>query len=505
MDRRWVLAGLAACLTLAGPAEAAPKGPLSHEGRWITDNRGRVVTLHGWNVVYKVGSYRPADAGFGANDMRFLRRHGFNTVRLGIIQNGVEPKLPGADGKPRYKRQYLRSIARTQRQLGQHDIYTLLDVHQDLYNERFQGEGFPDWAVVGDARTLPAAPQQGFPANYLVMLALNRAFDHFWANDADTAGRPLQNSFAAMWRRIARRFRGRSHLLGYNILNEPWPGTAFPTCISTIGCPLFDTLTLEPFTERVIAAIRAVDRRALVWYAPLLLFDFGADTSHGDTGDARAGFAFNMYCLGDVLPGELDPIAGGVCDVGYGLTLGNAEAQSQQTGDALLMTEFAATDDLAVVERVAELADQQMIGWQQWHYCDCDDPTTTGTGVQSLVSDPRKPPRGQNVSRAKLKVSSRPYPRLVSGTPVAYSFHRPTRRFELSYSTTTPAGKRLGRRALTEVFVPPVHYRRGYRLQVTGARVVSRRGARVLKLKRGRGAKMVTLTLGPRRLRPASP
>jgi len=485
-------------LLVAGAADAAPRGPLSHEGRWITDKRGRVVILHGWNMVYKVGSYRPVDAGFGPNDMRFLRRHGFNTIRLGLIQNGIEPELPGPSGKARYRSGYLRSIARTERRLARHDIFTMLDVHQDLYNERFEGEGFPDWAVVGDAAALPAEPKQGFPGNYLVMPALSRAFDHFWANDPDAAGRPLQESFAGMWKEIAKRFEGRRNVLGYNLLNEPWPGSQYPTCASNAGCPAFDNQFLEPFSERVIEAIREVDRKTLVWYAPLLLFDFGADTSHGDTGDPNAGFAFNMYCLGEVFPSGVGAIGDGVCDTGYDLTLSNAEAQSEETGDALLLTEYAATDDLETIERVAELADEAMIGWQQWHYCDCDDPTTTGTGLQSLVSDPNLPPRGENLARDKLRVSSRPYPRAVAGTPLAYDFDLENRRFELTYSTRTPTGKKLRRRARTEVFMPPIHYRKGYRAKAKGAKIVSRKGARVLKLKRGRGADEVSLAVTPR-------
>ncbi len=91
---RFVLIAITVLLAFVATADAAPKGPLSHEGRWITDKKGRVVILHGWNMVYKVGSYRPEDTGFGPNDMRFLKRHGFNTIRLGIIQNGVEPELP---------------------------------------------------------------------------------------------------------------------------------------------------------------------------------------------------------------------------------------------------------------------------------------------------------------------------------------------------------------------------------------------------------------------------
>ena len=399
----------------AATALAAPAAPLSHSGRWITDANGRVVILHGWNMVYKVRSYRPEDTGFGEDDARFLARHGFNTIRLGVIHKGLEPRLPGPDGEPRYREGYLESIARSQRTLGRHGIFSLLDFHQDLYNERYQGEGFPDWAMVGDARTLPAEPKQGFPANYLVMPALNRAFDHLWLNDRAADGRRLQAAFGAAWRHVAERFGGARHVLGYNLLNEPWPGSQYPSCVSPTGCPGFDRAFLEPFSERVIAAIRRADRRKLVWYAPLLTFDFGADSSHGDTGDPRAGFAFNMYCLAS-LGGEPPPGPGGAsCDTGYERTLDNAEGQSRETGDALLLTEFAATDDLRTIERVAELADQRMISWQQWHYCTCDDPTTTATpkSAQALVRDPSRPPAGDNLKAAKLGVSARAYPRAV--------------------------------------------------------------------------------------------
>jgi endoglycosylceramidase len=85
---------------LAAPVAAAPKAPLDHDGRWLTDAKGRVVILHGFNMVNKVGSYRPADTGFGADDARFLRRHGFNTIRLGIIYKGLEPEPPDRTGSP---------------------------------------------------------------------------------------------------------------------------------------------------------------------------------------------------------------------------------------------------------------------------------------------------------------------------------------------------------------------------------------------------------------------
>jgi len=147
----------AALLAGATQSVASPKPPLGHEGSWITDASGRVVILHGFNMVSKVGSYRPEDTGFGGDDAHFLHRHGFNTVRLGIIYKGLEPQPPGADGRPDYRLGYLRSIARTERALAKRKIFSLLDFHQDLYNERFEGEGWPDWQTLDDG--LPAEPR----------------------------------------------------------------------------------------------------------------------------------------------------------------------------------------------------------------------------------------------------------------------------------------------------------------------------------------------------------
>ena len=86
----------AATLLGAGSAAAAPQGPLGHAGRWITDAQGRVVIVHGINMVYKRPPYYPSAAGFNAPDAKFLRRHGFDSVRLGVLYQAVEPQ-PGAE------------------------------------------------------------------------------------------------------------------------------------------------------------------------------------------------------------------------------------------------------------------------------------------------------------------------------------------------------------------------------------------------------------------------
>ena len=473
------------------PAAAGPKPPLSHDGRWFTDSKGRVAVLRGFNMVYKVKSYRPEDSGFGANDARWLRRQGFNSIRLGLIYKGLEPEPPGANGKPRYEEGYLRSIARTEKLLAERKIFTLLDFHQDLYNERFEGEGWPDWQTLDDG--LPAEPKNGFPANYVGMPAVSRAFDHFWANDM-VEGRTLQDAFADAWRHVATKFRDKPYVMGYDILNEPWPGTPWATCGNPAGCPAFDMGPLSEFSARVLAAIREVDTETLFFWEPHLLFDFGAATSHVDLGDPNAGFSFHDYCLAGALGGP----TGDSCEATEDLVFQNAEAVAERTGDVPFLTEYGATDDLETIARMTRLADEHMASWQWWHYCDCEDPTTAGPGIQAVVVDPHKPPRGDNVEREKLELLARPYPQAVNGVPEGWSFDPETRRFELSYVTDPVGGGEIPRRVKTQVAIPRANYGDGYVAKVDGAEIRSRRNRPVLRLKAEPGARRVELTVTPR-------
>jgi endoglycosylceramidase len=467
-----VILALLSLLALARPGVAAPPG---HAGRWITDPHGRVLTLHGLNMVYKLAPYEPSATGFGADDAAFLARNGFNVVRLGVIYGAVEPS-PGA-----YNDAYLASIAATVRSLGAHGIYTLLDFHQDQYNERFHGEGFPAWAVQDDG--LPNAPDLGFPGNYTGMPALQHAFDHFWA---DTGG--LQEQYASAWGHVASKFAANSHVLGYDLFNEPWPGTNWAPCLT--GCPAFDA-QLGAAQAKAIAAIRGADRRHVVWYEPNVLFNFGAAPTHlPDFHDPRAGMSFHDYCAGTTAA---------ACRKGEQTAISNAIARSSATGDAALLTEFGATNDTSVLTRVADEADAQQMPWIEWAYCGCGDPTTSASPptAQALVIDPSKPPRGSNVQTSTLRALARPYPRVVAGTPKSFGFSQG--KFRLSYSTRRASGHgRFKPGSRTEVFVPALRYPHGYRARVHGARVVSKAGTGLLVLASRRGAKAVTLTVTPR-------
>jgi endoglycosylceramidase len=477
---RAAVAGLAAFLALAAPALAnGPEPPFGQEGRWITDAHGRVVVVHAVNMVYKRPPYHPKAVGFGADDARFLHRHGFNGVRLGVIYKGVEPR-PG-----RYDDAYLDRIAATERTLARNGLFSQIDFHQDLYNEKFQGEGWPDWAVQDDG--LPN-PENGFPNNYFSNPALIRAFDHFWADDPGPGGVGLMRRYVDAWRHVARGFRSANRILGYDLMNEPWPGSPWATCAQPAGCPAFDTGPLAAMTRRSTRAIRQVDRRHTVWQEPNVLFNFGPE-SHLPKIGSNTGFSFHVYCLNNDAP---------ACPASESLVFDNADDVAAETDRALMVTEFGATTDRDRIGHIVDLADEHMVSWMWWAYCGCDDPTTAGPGnVQAIVKDPSRPPRGSNVIHRKLALLERPYPQVVAGTPTSFGYDPDTDVFRLAYSAKGPEGDVVGRRLATRVYVPRSHYPDGYEVDVRGATARSRPGTQYVILKRRAGAANVRVTVVP--------
>ena len=474
---------LALSCWLAATAVAAPKLPVGHAGRWITDASGRVVIVHGTNMVYKLAPYYSEAIGFDDDDAAFLHRIGFNAVRVGVIWKAVEPR-PGV-----YNDAYLREIAHTVAILARHQVLALLDFHQDQYNETFQGEGFPDWSVQDDG--LPHEPREGFPVNYEVMPALQHAFDHFWQNSAGPDRVGLQDHFAATWRHVAQRFRGARDVLGYELLNEPFPGSTWSSCANPAGCPAFDAM-LTAFTKRVVSAIRGVDRNTLIWYEPNVIFDFGANTNLGPIADPRAGFGFHDYCFEFGASGST-----GSCASTGDLVFSNALAHVKQSGDAVLMTEFG-DNNHGLMTAMVQRADRNLMPWLEWSYCPCHDPTGAADRTR-LVSDPARAPAGSNLNLAGLRILVEPYPQVIAGTPLSWSYDPSGRSFTFSYSTAWAGGSgKFSAGAVTEIATPAIVYAGRYAVRASGGAILSQPGASLLQIAACPGARTIKVTVGPR-------
>ncbi|HEY1700117.1 MAG TPA: cellulase family glycosylhydrolase [Trebonia sp.] len=447
----------------ASSAAVLPAAPIGHAGRWITDADGKVVLVSGVNMVNKLAPYTPAADGFDDADAAFLADNGLDAVRVGVLWEAVEPE-PGV-----FDDSYLASIKSTVDDLASHGVVSLLDFHQDMYNETFQGEGEPAWAIDDD--DVPDIPQAGFPGNYFLNPALQVTYDNFFAN-ASVDGEGLEDWYAGMVRHVAAYFDGDSGVLGYDLFNEPSPGTALATCFTPlIGCPELDS-ELTGFYTTVDQAVRQVNTSALLFGEPWMSFDIGAPSSLGSTGDPEQGFSFHDYCPSDDLSTDFNI----TCPAFNDAVFANADAVSANTGDALLLTEFGATDDPSVLSGLVADADQARVGWLDWAFCDCGDPTTSSS-QDGLVTDPADAPAGSNVDTAMLDALAVPHPELVAGTPQSYGYDTAANTFTLSYSTeradgsgTFPAG------SVTDVAVPAVQYPGGYAVDVSGGTVTAAGG-----------------------------
>jgi endoglycosylceramidase len=465
----------------ASAASTGPTLPLGHAGRWMTDTDGRVVVLHGLNQVYKVPPYEPSADGFGDDDAAFLAANGFNAMRVGVIWAAVEPQPLSYDDN------YLASIAQTVATLTSHGIVSLLDFHQDLYNEAFQGEGAPAWAV--QTGGLPN-PQLGFPGNYFANPAEEFAWNAFWRDAPAPDGIGLHDHYTRAWAHVAAFFRGNPGVFGYDVLNEPWPGFVWEGCFDPVlGCPLQDHKLTE-FYRKVVPAIRAADPTTLVFFEPNVLFDEGIHTDVGKVVDPSTGFSFHDYCaIESVLHRNV------TCRLEDGVTITNASLYADIYRIPPLLTEFGATDDLKNLAEVMRHADRHRMGWLEWAYTG-NDKTSSSPTAQALVFDPSRPPTGSNVNTAKLAVLAAPYPQVVAGTPKSWSFSSGT--FRLCYTTERPDRQgRFAPGAQTLVSLPPIEYPNGYQVSVTGGQVVSAPNAPVLTVVANAGVDTVDVVVTP--------
>jgi len=482
-SRRRALAALTALAALAAtgpvalagpaPAPAAAVPQLSHRGPFLTDPQGRVVIVHGVNAVFKRAPYvAPATAaGFTARDADFLAKRGINAVRLGVLFAGVMPK-PG-----QIDQGYLRGIDRIVQLLADRKIWVLLDFHQDAFNERFAGEGFPDWATDDDG--LPFVDFGNFFLNDQTP-AVQRAYDHFWNDDND-----LWRYYSQAWTAVAAKWADQPYLMGYDLFNEPNAGTQMLTCANPAGCPAFDA-TMQRMFDTARQAIRTVDHRNLVWYEPQFLFNAISKSNFTHVNDPAVALSWHDYACtpafveGGVFPDDMD------CQVNEPRVMDNADAQMAAMGAGGAMTEFGAGDDLEDLARLTAYADQHLTGWMYWAYKHWDDPT--GSDFEGLF---RKDGDLSTVKEAKVHVLVHPYPQAIAGTPTTIAWDAATRTMTAAYTPKRSTG-------LTDIFVPAWTYPHGYGVTVTGGRVRGGADHSHLLVAAKPGADTVTVVLRPR-------
>ncbi len=242
---------------------------------------GQAFTAHGINMVCKDRS-RNYIGGYTPEDFIFLRENGFNLIRLGLIWDGAEPE-PG-----KISEDYFNEIDRIIKMAEDAGIPVFLDMHQDLYGSVFE-DGAPKWATVTDS--CEHIRTGLWSESYLISPAVQHAFDNFWNNVPAPDGIGIIDHYRELWKYIAKRYARNPFVIGYDIMNEPFPGSdgakIFEMITNITGeggladtpdeakigeliaavSPVtarFETEVLVPFYSEIASAIRAVDKETII-------------------------------------------------------------------------------------------------------------------------------------------------------------------------------------------------------------------------------------------------
>lgn len=190
----------------------------------FVDSEGRQRIFNGVNLCDK-GYHKDGEErrtyllDFDEKLIKQLSEYGFNLVRLGLTWDAVEPE------PCRYNEEYLDRVYAIADLCAKYGIYFYLDMHQDLYSgaPETAGDGAPPWACITDGAKFTKT-KLVWAEGYFWGKSVHRAFDHFWANDKIN-GIPIQTYYCNMWKHVAEKFKDHPALFGFDVLNEPFPGT----------------------------------------------------------------------------------------------------------------------------------------------------------------------------------------------------------------------------------------------------------------------------------------
>jgi endoglycosylceramidase len=443
------------------------------------------------------------------DDFAQMRALGFDVVRLVLNWSQLEP-TPG-----NYSTTYLARVSQVVSWAQQQGIYVILDMHQDQYSRYILpantktapsgctpsggSDGAPSWAVQTDGK-------QGCALYGIDELnpAESAAFANFWQNSPVAApqgqspGTGLQDHYIGAIAALARRFQNDPAVLGYELMNEPQPG-------STGSLPAANgyeasSSELYPFYTRAIEALtgvrdgrptcQATDPTSLtgacaypqlasvsrqqIFFEPLAyrnLVDFSLQVSMPFTSYPNIVFAPHIYTYAFTV--EQDLLGLPAKEGGYppNFTFGyqTAEAEAQAMHSAVLVTEFgdsSSTDNTILSKELAAQEATQTGGtiwawkglsqapgtcwctrWQRSTY------ETTSNGTPGKGNPKSTPSPNDRLIPSRGQLLMRVWPVATAGRLGAYAFDPSTGTFAMT-ATSTATGRRGDTSTDTEIYIP---------------------------------------------------
>ena len=446
---------------------------------FILDNEGRYSVFHGVNVIIKLPPYLPDLDKFDPlnslnteNDLKTMKKMGFNMVRLGVIWEAVE-RQPGV-----YDMEYLQKVEEIINTLGKNGIYTMVDAHQDAFSRNFCGEGVPYFytnelgydkkcnanivtqflGFVGTCKNLDyfnfTYDENGLPViddckknsfiEYHFLAEFSSAYKKFYENVNN-----IQDKFVEFWKVVATKFKGNKYVLGYDLWNEPSPGGFLEDFKNIIpGRP--DLYSVLPLYKKVNEALRDIDPNYILYFENTPIPDtlpimgglvWGTmKEKPGDDNEPQV-YNFHSYCC----VSGANACENGEASLKNSLNLcpkfhkNKFKTEMDNARNNLhvpmFVSEFGACSDSQAcyneIMNVISICEENFISWSYWNYKPYGDHTTTA--IQLVEYEGIYNPDG-TVQTIKEKSLSRAYVPYYQGLPIDFKFEEgSSTNFETSF------------------------------------------------------------------------
>ena len=201
-------------LLLLVPSASADSTPTSGfikaKNSNFVDEHGRVRIFHGSNRVQKASPWYFQDMLDSDSEFALMEKLGFNVMRLGFMWSGYNP-APGV-----FNHTYLESVRAIVDSMAAKGVYTLLDMHEDVFSSKFcLYDGVPLWVA---NKSVPKHPfpwplkgdcsARGWMENALTEAAAT-AFQDLYDNT-----RGMLDDLSSFWAHAAQHFANVSSIIG---------------------------------------------------------------------------------------------------------------------------------------------------------------------------------------------------------------------------------------------------------------------------------------------------
>jgi hypothetical protein len=280
--------------TMAQDSSTKDAKAIWKSGSWFRDEHGRYILFRGVNFAArsKLPPYLPISSleikdlsgldlkkeiQLAKPELDLLKKLGFNIVRLLISWKALEPRPnPNLDDLLPEGKEYLSYMKQIVDELYARNIYVILDFHQDIANEAYGGDGFPDWTLPVDNKEHellpnPPHPDKKWQIKYMINKSLKLTFKSFWENDLTNLEEGLKNypvrthlektiGLTVKFFKSLNDGLGHPAVLGIEPFNEPHPGV--------LPKKDFEVKFLMDFYRKVNSEIAKIDNNLFIFIEP---------------------------------------------------------------------------------------------------------------------------------------------------------------------------------------------------------------------------------------------